>query len=53
MLVSGMAGCKDTSVLAAAINGIALASITARRKLLLQKHALQVFMAEPVTTPAG
>ena len=43
---------KDSSVLSAALNGIASASLAARDKLLLQKHAVQIFMAEMAPVPA-
>ena len=52
MLVSVMVVGKDSSVLSAALNGIASASLAARDKLLLQKHAVQIFMAEMAPAPA-
>ena len=52
LLVSVMVAGKDPSVLSAALNGIASASLAARDKLLLQKHAVQIFMAEMAPAPA-
>jgi len=43
---------KDSSVLSAALSGIASASLAARDKLLLQEHAVQIFMAETVSNAA-